>query len=447
MRAVRQWAHSCLIWLLLLGGCQTAPPADIAPECADCNVILVTFDALRADRMGVYGYTKNTTPHLNRFAEEAFVFTDNMSQSGTTVSSLPSLFTGMFPDTDQLVHSRRMLGMRAGQITLADRLKASGRQTVAVVAHEYAKQKYGMGQGFDIFDDNYEDIEPVEKTSRRLKEMLDRLKEPFFLWIHFRQPHAPYQSHPRDFREFYKPKPGEPTLVDHTHPELLAKLRKTEPATTYTFGARLEEMTPTLLRQWQAMYDGNIRQGDLAFSRLLDQLKSRRLYDDSIIIVAADHAESLGEHGIFDHNNLYWNDLHTPLLVRIPGTTGKTLDDPTMNVDILPTILRLIDAPPADGVRGVDLFAPDRGIRPQIAEYPNRRTIKIGRFKFMEKPPGQPAPQLFDIAQDPAETNDLSAERPEIVREMEASLANLDGRAPSVEDPLRDRLRALGYLH
>ena len=109
-------------------------------------MILVTFDALRADRMGVYGYSKNTTPNLNVFAEEAFVFEDNMSQSGTTISSLPSLFTGKFPDTDGLLQAKRRLGMSADQVTLADRMKASGRQTAAVVAHEYAKKKYGLGQ-------------------------------------------------------------------------------------------------------------------------------------------------------------------------------------------------------------------------------------------------------------------------------------------------------------
>ena len=443
----RSGALACLVLGILLAGCETGKQASPASPCQDCNVILVTFDALRADRMGLYGYTKNTTPTLDRFAEEAFVFTDNMSQSGTTISSLPSLFTGKFPDTDRLVHSRRKLGMRPGQTVLADHMKATGRGTAAVVAHEYAKKKYGLGQGFDVFDDNYDGIERVGKSSVRVQKMLDQLKQPFFLWIHFRQPHAPYNSAPQDFRNFYNPTPGEPTLVDHNHKELLAKLRKTEPATVYTFGARLQEMTPTLLRQWQAMYDGNVRKADLAFNWLLGNLKSRGLYKDSIIVVAADHAESLGEHGIFDHNNLYWNDLHTPLLVRVPGTDGGVIDLPTMNVDILPTLLRLIDAPPASDIRGVDLFAPDRGVRPQIAEYPNRRTIKLGRFKLMEKPPGKSAPQLHDVVADRSEMQDIYAENPEVVRELEAILSSLDGREPSVEDPLRDRLRALGYLH
>lgn len=409
-------------------------------------MILVTFDALRADRMGVYGYSKNTSPNLDLFAEEAFVFEDNMSQSGTTISSLPSLFTGRFPDTDGLLQARRRLGMSDGQLTLAGRMQASGRQTAAVVAHEYAKQKYGLGQGFDVFDDDYGDVERVRKTHRRVQRVLQTLKPPFFLWIHFRQPHAPYQSTPEDFRNFYKPAPEELTLENYRHEKLLAELRKTELATTYTFGALRREMTPTLLKQWQAMYDGNLRQADRAFAWLIDDLKSRDLYKDSIVIVAADHAESLGEHGIFDHNNLYWNDLHTPLLVRIPGTIGHRIDQPTMNVDILPTILRLTGEPAASDIRGLDLFTPNRGRRPQIAEYPNRRTIKLGRFKLMEKPPGHSSPQLFDVEEDPAETRDLYAEQPEIVKELEAILANMDGREPSIDDPLRERLRALGYL-
>jgi arylsulfatase len=443
-------ARSCIlggfVWVAVLTGCEVQKSPAPPEQCPDCNVILITFDALRADRMGLYGYSKNTTPNLDLFAEEAFVFKDNMSQSGTTISSLPSLFTGKFPDTDSLLQSRRRLGMRPGQLTLADRMKASGRHTVAIVAHEYAKKKYGLGQGFEIFDDDYGDIERVKQTSQRVQRMLGKLKTPFFLWIHFRQPHAPYESTPEDFRNFYKPAAGEPTLTNHSHEKLLAKLRKTELATRYTFGAELKEMTPTLLQQWQAMYDGNLRQADRVFVRLIDDLKSRDLYKDSIIIVAADHAESLGEHGIFDHNNLYWNDLHTPLLVRIPGTIGHRIDQPTMNVDILPTILRLTGEPAAADIRGLDLFTPNQGRRPQIAEYPNRRTIKLGRFKLMEKPPGHSSPQLFDVEEDPAETRDLYAEQPEIAKELEAILANLDGREPSVEDPLRDRLRALGYL-
>ncbi|MEO2168693.1 MAG: sulfatase, partial [bacterium] len=415
--------------------------------CPECNLVLVTFDALRADRIGAYGYPKATTPALDRFAEGAFLFTDAMSQSGTTMSSLPSLFTGKFPQTDSLIETGEQLRVRPGETLLAERLRAGGRHTAAVVAHEFARGKYGFAAGFDRFDDEYGESELAAATSLRVAKMLDGLESPFFLWVHFRQPHSPYESTDADFAEFYDGPATTHTVQKNTHAEVLAELRSGEPVDTWTFGAALVEMTPTMLAQYAARYDGNLKRGDAAFGALLHKLEQRDDAGQTIVVVAADHGESLGEYRIFDHNTLIWGAVHTPLLVRIPGSPGGRLEHPVSNVDILPTLLRLLDLPAAKGIRGRDLFDSERKSVPQIAEYSDRRTIKLGDWKLMERPPRSAGPRLHNVARDPLETTDLYEKEGARAQQLEALLAALDGTAPEASDPLRDKLRALGYLH
>ena len=418
-----------------------------APPCADCNLVLITFDALRADRIGAFGYAKPTTPELDTFAEDAAVFTDAMSQSGTTISSLPSLFTGKFPHTDQLLQPVRTLGVREEETLLAERLQAAGWNTAAVVAHEYAKGRFGFAAGFDSFDDEYGETELASATLSRAQAALSELRPPFFLWVHFRQPHGPYESTDEDFARFYDGPDDGITLQNSRYRDALRAARKRgEWVGKFTWGAKLRVLSPSLLRQLGAKYDGNLRRGDRAFGELMRSLDAHAAPAETVVVVAADHGESLGEHGIFDHNTLYWGGIHTPVLLRAPGLTPGERPWPVSNVDILPTVLRLLGQPLPEDLRGRDLLDSDRDDVPQIAEYANRRTIKLGDWKYMENPPGGDGPALFDVGRDPDETENLLDSEPEVAAGLAAQLAAIAGRAPGLDDPLRDKLRALGYL-
>ena len=421
--------------------------SDLPGACPGCNLVLVTFDALRADHVGAFGYGKPTTPRIDAFAGDAAVFTDAMSQSGTTISSLPSLFTSKFPHSDGLLHARSQLGILPGKTLLAQQLQEAGWNTAAVVAHEYARGHYGFSAGFDSFDDDYGETELAAATAARVEAALKDLEPPFFLWVHLRQPHSPYESTDEDFVRFYEGAVPPVNVQNSSYDAVLGTARaRGDWIGKYTFGAELREMSQEMLKQYRAKYDGNLRRGDAAFGRIMAKLDEQAAREKTVVVVASDHGESLGEHGIFDHNTLYWGGLHTPILVRSPGIEAGRRRWPVSNVDILPTVLRLLGQPVPGDLRGRDLLDGDRDDVPQVAEYANRRTIKLGRWKYMEKPPGSTGPALFDIEKDPDEEHNLVEAEPNRAAELASRLQAIEGRAPEVKDELRDKLRALGYL-
>ena len=413
-------------------------------DCSECSVVLVTFDGLRADHLGAYGYAKDTSPRLDAFSKEAHVFTDVLSQSGTTLSSLPSIFTSKFPASDGIMsYTSQDFGLKDESLTLGEILKSHGLATGACVAYELARRDYGLSQGFDRFDYDYVYHEQAAATLARGFEVLESLASPFFFWIHFRQPHHPYDAIDEAFDRFYQPAGDEPTVQrqkrERVHKYFTARGEESQ---RYAFAGGHRKLTSTMVRQYVARYDGNILRGDEAFGQLVDHLEKTGRLENTIVIVGADHGESLGEHRIFDHNALYHGILHVPLLLRLPDGSHSVRDQPAMNVDILPTVLRLLGIEYPASFRGRDLFASDRDDYVQFAEYAMRQTVKQGRYRYqaMEKGP----PLLFDVFEDPDEENNLAAAEPELVRALSQRLEELGPRAKT--EPLMERLRAIGYI-
>jgi arylsulfatase A-like enzyme len=435
-----------------------------APRCERCNVILVTFDALRADHLGIYGYGRDVSPEVDAFGRRSSVFTRCISQSGSTASSIPSIHTGKYPNTDRIL---RRITLRENERTLAEILREAGYATSAVIAHKFAGCKWGVCRGFDVIDEDYQAPEAAGETAARLlRRLRAQEEEPFFLWAHLRHPHFPYDPPESVFRALYEGDETTPTFYS----KRLARLRfrgqlgylvshfeaQGEPVTPYEIKGKMATATPSIIEQLVAMYDGTIREGDRVFGALTGFLAESGLAERTIVVVAADHAESMGEHGVFGHNHLWYGVLHTPLIVHVPGAAHRVLDRPVMNVDILPTILSVLGLEVPADIRGVSVFARPRRQEIQYAEYSGAQTVVRGDFKLIVGHTARAgtesqAAQLFNIADDPAEQVDLAASQPEIVRELEAIVARI--RATSLaHDPdtpdsaVLENLRALGYI-
>lgn len=433
---------------------EAGPP----PSCPRCNVVLVTFDALRADRLGAWGHDRPTSPALDDLAARSTVFTSCISQSATTVSAVPALLTGKFPVTDRLLVG---LALKPDEPTLATVLREAGYRTLAVIAHDYARCAYSGCAGFDVRDDAFPVPEPADATAARVVRLLDGdARPPFFLWVHLRQPHAPYDVAQADFRTMLVPPVAGPDYFtpDVARPQfhqVLARLTEHyraagEPAVAMRVtGGRRMEVTASVVRQLAALYDANVLAGDRALATILAAIDRRGLQGRTVVVVAADHAESLGEHGWFGHNRLWHGMLHTPLVVHVPGRAPGRVDAPTMNVDVLPTVAALVGARLGHTVRGRDLFATPPDPVVQYAEYEDEYVVIADGLKLRMRRGW--ARGLYDLRRDPGESTDLVAARPEAVLRLRRlgdalrrrSLARPDAAPPT--DIFR-RLRELGYV-
>ncbi len=400
------------------------------------SVLLITLDTTRADRLGCYGHVGAATPVLDRLAAEGALAEQAVSVSPMTLPSHASLLTGLYPPSHG-VRENADFRLPDSARTLAEHLQEQGYRTAAAVASVVLASELGLAQGFEIYDEvDRPSDDPVdgqgivyrsilERDARQVTdsalEMLDRLQGgPFFVWVHYFDPHAGYEP-PSPWRERFAADP----------------------------------------------YDGEIAFMDSEIGRLLDGLDGRGLAADTLIVATADHGESLGEHGEDTHGIfLYEATTRVPLLLRFPGRIppGSRIDGLVAGVDVAPTILDLLGQPPLQPSEGVS-FAPQlEGIAPGEREpvyaesiYPERAygwsplySLRDRSTRFVEAP----EPELYDLTVDPAERDNLAAGRVEEVAAWRTRLAEI---VASFETPAASadhamdaealaRLEALGYV-
>jgi arylsulfatase A-like enzyme len=360
------------------------------------NIILITFDAMGAKYLPFYGFNKNTAPHLNAFSKDCYLFVNAISQSGSTSISLGSLFTSLYPFADNLIVDK--VNVKQNKLFLPYYLKGRGYHTYAIVRDEYAKSKYGFGHGFDYFDEDYvfNDAENTFTTAISLAKY--RLKEPFFLWIHNEEPHSPYLPPEKYFREFYhhntlptvysfidrtirKPWEVEEAKYDQFNKDLL-KISKS--SAIYRIYARTVELGEEELEQLKARYLGNIKYADEQFGRFMSYIKTQPFFKNTILIVSADHGESLGSHNVFDHNDLFQDMIHVPLLLHLPGQNfGQIIDKPLELVDIYPTIIELLGFHVEHNIRGENMLKEKRDKSYQFSEYPWKKVVIKNKIKYV----------------------------------------------------------------
>ena len=443
-----RFAAALVLLFVSLAGCgddrAVGGPADRRP-----NVVLYVVDTVRADRLGVYGYEKTTSPRLDAFAAGAVVFENAYAQSSWTRPAMASLFTGLLPPAHRTVGRRSVLPEDA--TTLAEILAANGYEGMGLVRNPNVGRAFGFAQGFTRF--RSEDRDRDETMLERVRLWLDERQDagaPFFLYLHAIDPHGPYDPAP-EFEQMFDA--GDAPAHYRTVRYLLElNGGEVEP----------DEGTAEALSR---LYDAEVAQNDRAFGELLDELEARGLAEDTAVIHVSDHGEEFEEHGRWEHGvSLYEEVLRIPLVMRLPGVPAQRVEPPAQHVDVLPTLLGYlgIEAPPTDGR---DLLAERRrGDDPADVythlDVDGHRASSVirGRYKLvLPRSPSQgTAPMLFDLEADPGELDDLATEQPRIVERMLGLLADHDLAGdvePAVEiddaqidEDLRRRLRALGYV-
>lgn len=410
------WA--ALVALLSLWGCgESAPTPDI---------LLITLDTTRADRLGSYGYSAAETPALDALAESGVRFDRARAQVPLTLPSHASLLTGTYPRVNG-VHVNAEARLGDNLPTLAEELERRGYRTAAFVSSFVLDAVFGLDRGFDLYDDTMgireqsDSFEAERKADRIVDAALNWLglesAQPAFTWVHFYDPHTPY-----------------------------------EPPAPYA--ARLADP-----------YDGEIAFVDAQVARLVSWLEESGKRDNTLVVVAGDHGEALGDHAEPEHGLfVYDSTIRVPMILswpaRLPAGVVPSAD--VQLLDLYPTILELAGAPRYDSSDGVSLVELLHGGKPgPRTVYGASRYGEIGygwaplRFlihdgwKYIEAP----QPELFDLARDPGETTNLAqdhaAKADELRRhlvDLEAELVPHDAVAVDLDPEALAKIESLGYV-
>jgi arylsulfatase A-like enzyme len=430
------------------GGLCCAAPRPRVP------VVLISIDTLRPDHLGCYGYPRPTSPHLDAFREDAVLFRSAFAHAPSTLLSHASILTSLRPPH----HGASIaddLAVPLEVVTLAEALRARGYATASFNGGVQLDGVYGLDQGFDV----YESVRPRGAAPENLVDAADRFGHTvarardflsrqegraFFLFLHTYEVHHPYSPDPADLAPFRGDYEG--PLPDAISVELLEEINA---------GRR-----PVDERDRQHVvdaYDAEIRSADRAFGALVALLKERGLYDDALVVVTSDHGEELGEHGRlgWHSHTLYDELLRVPLLVKLPGNrrAGTTAGSLARGIDIAPTLLRALDLPVPASFEGRDLLARGAGAGPE--QIWSGREAGHGRVASSLRTPRWKLAgrRLFDLERDPGEHVDVAATHLDVTRRLaeqrRAVIAErrIPPRRPApVDEELRERLRALGYV-
>jgi arylsulfatase A-like enzyme len=450
----------------LLAAACTSPP-ESGPK--RWNVLLVTLDTTRADHLGCYGHPVDTSPNLDALAADAVRFEFAISTSAVTPMSHASIFTGLNPDG----HGLRVFHGGAGHFldrsvpTLASVLHSRGWRTAAFISAYPASERFGLHHGFETFDSGVaESVMTGDPGKRRPREgywlrqetalaqrradatterALAWLEshpsggEPFFLWVHYFDPHDPQLVPPEAITDRFGVSPNDPDA-------------------------------------WKAIYDPEIFFMDGKFGRLMRHLKNAERYDETIIVAVADHGQGLGDHGWFPHRLLYQEQIRVPLIVRVPGReTGVVVPDLVRTIDILPTVADALGIPTPGSVHGSSLMDLMSGHREQarigFAEAlntldthapgnlpPHQRDLLFcamdRTWKLIHHVNEPRNDELYDLVEDPGELTNLATvnpgERERLLTALKRSgIMNIERVEPSgpLDPEDLEKLRSLGYVN
>ncbi len=429
---------SRFLWtLVLVSGCISSvaqKSANSKPDASRPNIIILTLDTTRADRMGFLGSKAGLTPNLDSFARDSVIFSRAYAQVPLTTPSHAALLTGTYP---QFNHISDLGAPLAKDIPyLPDVLHKRGYRTAAFVGAyilDPKTQARGFDRGFGTYDAAFHRRSPGEdrykSVERRAEDVVDhalkwlsgRPPGPFFAWLHFYDAHDPYDP-PSPYKEKYA----------------------------------------------SNLYDGEIAYTDAQVGRFLTALRSRNLYRNTIIVVAADHGEAFGEHGEQRHGMfLYDETIHVPLLIKLSGqrAAGEHIDNRVALADVAPTVLKAIGLPVPAAMQGEPLLpsaassdtAPEAN-RPIYSEsdYAHRafgwavlQSWRAGKYLFIKAPKAE----LYDQSADPAATHNLFGSSSAVADTLNSQLEAFHRKTASEQkeqaklDPAQaENLRALGYL-
>ena len=388
------------------------------------NLLLITIDTLRADRVGCYSSRHVDTPQIDSLAAKGVVFVRAFAHTTETLPSHANIMTGATPSYHG-VHDNTNFIVRGGLLTLAEHLKGFGYATAAFVGAYPLDSRFGLDQGFDTYDDSFDRVGPTPNDSwtRRADDVLlsalpwlQGQRSPWFLWVHFWDPHDPYSP----------PEPYKTQYAEHP-------------------------------------YDGEVAYVDSVLGKLWETMGRNGLYGSTVIVLTGDHGESLGEHGERTHGFLAYNSsLRIPLIVASPGVGHRVVQSPVSHVDIFPTVCDLLGVAKPGSLQGHSLVRAMTGGRPEeapiyfesLSPYYNMEWAPItGFIRKGEKFIDSVSPEIYDLDRDFDEAkniadSDSAAAAKRTLRELVGAQTSVQvdeaSRPPDRETV--ERLHSLGYL-
>lgn len=454
------------------------------------NVVVVVVDTLRADHLGSYGYQRATSPHIDALAADGVRFSTAVTSAPWTLPAMATLWTSLYPSVHGATkrsnertwafdrqHFVPSSALDESRLTLAEVLQAHGFATAAFVDGCYPGKVFGFGQGFDVFVEP--DAPGIRFNVEALLDWLDRSRpERFLAYLHIIEVHSPYEapSEPLKIR-------GRTDADAERVRQVLAEERRRyegfdfDPGYHGSIDGSLDTLTrlktPGLspsardLEHLIALYDRGIAYTDYWIGRLVAELQERHLYDDTLLIVTADHGEEFLDHHGLEHGLTFYDELlRVPLIMRIPGYgSGTTIGAQVGLIDVMPTVLDLVgvhDALPLQGVSLVPLLEgqslPDRLLYAEADVAGKRIAMRSNKIKYIQTVKGRQR-EAYDLAADPHEIHNLCSDNPddcglfadsiaEMRTEVDLAAQQLNlppARAAVVDDVTRERLHVLGY--
>lgn len=482
-----------IIFLYLLNQPQNIPKDSF-------HVILITVDALRSDHLSCYGYERKTSPNIDKLSEEGVIFTNAISQGSATIPSLPSLMTSLYPSQ----HGVKRINLKHVFTvpTLAEILKVNGYYTVGIVDHNL--KHTGLDRGFDSIEFSNGQLTASNVTQKAISLLRKSKDKNLFLWLHYFDPHAPYNPpFPYDElfldakfkkmgREFLKKnyvwligsgaksrlplphvsmpidKPPQPIFqikeIDRNYYNILTHDFKPK----IPHGKRLnvkQSLDKTLTKEdreyYISQYDGEIRYADEQIGALLNELKRLRLYKHTIVILTADHGELLADRSKrFGHGSKLFDVLlKVPLIIKGKGISGhKIINEQVRLIDIMPTILDALEMNTNIKMEGENLLPLILGKRDDINNYAFSesevaKSVRTNNWKLIYDF-NKNQYKLFDLKHDPLERRNLKKLKKEKFAELNRVLRNwmiekVQKEPASTSEPLDEEtkqiLRSLGY--
>jgi arylsulfatase A-like enzyme len=416
------------------------------------NVILISIDTLRADHLSCYGYNRNTSPNIDRFAKDGVLFSNVIAQSSWTLPSHMSMLTGLYPTSHGVLSKYTRLDNEI--LTLGEILQNAGYETGAITDGGLVSQKYGY-HGFHLFEDKGSDFKTRDRIERTHAKAVTWLRKsrsnPFFLFLHTYQVHAPYD--PLSGYDIYSDRRYGGVVGSPTHK--LARdydtIKKTMKVEDYQY----------LIDK----YNGEIYYTDHFLGKLFEELRDLELYDNGIIVLTSDHGENFLDHRAYDigHLELYDEVVKVPLIIKASDfSKSQVITVQVESIDIMPTVLELLGISIPIKVDGVSLLklVKDSSYDGEFAlserDY-YYKMIRNKNWKLLHRSASEL--ELFDLISDPDEQHNLYPEKMEIAKPMLETLKNLTDElrerteinpsenAIELDRDLTNQLKALGYIN
>jgi arylsulfatase A-like enzyme len=508
----KRFTACCVIILtvliaLLINGCITKEGSKTGNEniCNDCNIILIIVDTLRADHLPCYGYYRNTAPNICDFAKEGILFENAFAQSANTFPSHMSIFTSLYPSSHGV---KNIFKDKLDEeiLTLPQILKIYNYNTAwsGPLTDPALDFEAGFGRGFDEkFNSVFRKNGQNECNNSELFGWLEKQgkeRNNFFLFYHTYKVHVPYMPKTNLFdnrsilnitrqeflnkqlqilkERFYNNPDSFFSALNISDNDTKEKMMNETFWNLNNFGWFYPSSAPNVLTQagidppsfevfWEninrsdsdeltyvtSLYDSEIVEADTCLNEFFDKLKEEDLYNKSIIIVTADHGEEFMEHGSIDHSQLYDEVVHVPLIIKTPGTEGSIVEGLAKSIDIMPTILSLLEIPFPFYVQGKNLLNND--FKDLVyAEFADKKLLRSERWSFIMHDDG--TMELYDLIKDSKQTKNLAQEKTKVTEEMKTNLQNWSSTLPkyykksydfdtSISNETRENIIKTGY--